>query len=150
MLVADVILEHFAHDFMVLQGLGQEQVHCETPVSVAFLERTQECYLTWTYEGAAVVEHKSELCELYRSHIVCTRREGDHWVSHYGLPDHSTPDYPIPNPYPHTRAGGGFLRGPYEARAAALEAAKRAVDKNITEPPPDFEPSFDREFPAKD
>jgi hypothetical protein len=69
--------------------------------------------------------------ELYRQHIVNTYREHGCWVAHWALPDHSTPQYPMPCPYPHVRFGGGFLRGPYGSQATALMAAKHAVDENF-------------------
>ena len=67
----------------------------------------------------------------YRSHIIQAWREDDHWVGHWGLPDHSTPDYRLPDPYPKTRYGGGFLKGPYESEKEALAAARAAVDWNL-------------------
>ena len=69
----------------------------------------------------------------YRGHIINTRREGKHWVAHYRLPDHSTPEYNLPIPYPKVRSAGDFLPGPYTSQAKAIAAAKRAVDNNIIE-----------------
>jgi hypothetical protein len=54
-------------------------------------------------------------------------------VAHYRLPDHSTPEYNLPIPYPKVRSAGDFLPGPYTSQAKAIAAAKRAVDNNIIE-----------------
>lgn len=87
----------------------------------------------------------------YRGFIINTRREGDHWVAHWALPDRSTPEYRHPNPRPKVVGpgvavaekrsrgcipqiciySGGFLHGPYRSRAQAYAAAKRKVDDNI-------------------
>ena len=70
----------------------------------------------------------------YRDHIVNVWREGDHWVAHYALPDHSTPEYRQPNPRPKTKFSGGFLHGPFRSKAAAIKAVKRKIDENIVKP----------------
>jgi hypothetical protein len=69
----------------------------------------------------------------YRDHLIDLRREGEHWVAHWALPDNSTPEYRQPDPYPEVRFSGGFLRGPYESKMEAYAAAKRAVDANLGE-----------------
>jgi hypothetical protein len=67
----------------------------------------------------------------YRGHIVDVLRRGEHWVAHWALPDHSTPEYRSPAVWPKVRYGGGFLRGPYKSEREATEAAHCAVDKNL-------------------
>jgi hypothetical protein len=67
----------------------------------------------------------------YRGHIIDTRREGQHWVAHWALPDHTTPEYRMPVPYPKVRCSGGFLRGPYNSQVKAIAAAKLAIDNNL-------------------
>jgi hypothetical protein len=79
----------------------------------------------------------------YRGHIISTRREyrdeaarrggSPGWTAYWGVPDHSTPEYRMPVPYPKVRGGGGFLQGPYPSQAKAITAAKRAIDDNIIE-----------------
>ena len=68
----------------------------------------------------------------YREHIVDTRRKGEHWVAHWALPDHSTPEYQHPPVRPKVRCSGGYLEGPYKSEGEAIEAAHREIDWNLT------------------
>jgi hypothetical protein len=63
--------------------------------------------------------------------FILTLCEGDHWVAHWGLPDHSTPEYRQPDPRLQVRASGGFLCGPYKSQDEAYAAAKCRIDGNL-------------------
>jgi hypothetical protein len=84
---------------------------------------------------AANMKERSEMFLLkepeYRGHIIEALRKSGHWVAHWALPDHSTPEYRCPVPQPKVRYSGGFLCGPYKSKEEATEAAHCAVNNNL-------------------
>jgi hypothetical protein len=77
----------------------------------------------------------------YRGHIIETHRGSDgYWGAVWALPDHSTPEYRMPDPPPKVRASRGSVGAYYTSKASVIAAAKRAIDNNIIGPRPRCKP----------
>jgi len=65
----------------------------------------------------------------YRGHIIETHRGSDgYWGAVWALPDHSTPEYRMPDPPPKVRASRGSVVSEFAARPAVFPGFSRSKE----------------------